>query len=169
MKTVMACGWPFSIERYVSEGATEDEGLRNIESGLVHRCQDWERAIPGSLQHAIVTLMYASMPYCTANSCSTADFKVHLDRQMHTLATHPLFSGLYGVQPYRSNYADLETLWWMGKLLRHYGIEGRKDPLARDPYELTLIANPDFAEGLDIYFVDVALGEGAGVQEEVGV
>jgi len=156
MKSVLNAGWPFSIERYVPEGATEAESRKNIEAGLVKRCGAWEQALPGSLRHAIVTLMYAVMPYCTTNTCPTANFKVHLDLQMQTLATHPQFFGLYGVQPYRSNYVDEETMFWMGKLLRHYCLEGKTALLSKDPYELTHIQNPDFERGLEGWSVEAA-------------
>jgi len=147
LKTVLAAGWPFSIERYVPEGRTEADGKERIRHGLLERCRAWERALPGRLRRAVVTLMYASLPYCTANTCPTANFKVHLDMQMAKLAGEPLFFGLYGVQPYRSNYVDPETLRWMGKLLRHYCIEGRVDLLSQDPYELKHVRDPDFEEG----------------------
>ena len=148
VRTVMAAGWPFSIERYIPEAPSESEGRKLIRQGLVGRCESWERELPGSMRKAIVSPMYAVLPYCTSNTCPQADFRVHLDLQMQLLATDPLFFGLYGVQPYRSNYADPETLRWMGCLLRHYCIEGNTERFSSDPYELTHILNPDFEDGL---------------------
>jgi hypothetical protein len=148
MKTTMAAGWPFSIERYVGELATEAEDREHIDAAFVGTAEAWEGALPGSMRHAIFTLMYAYLPYCTTNRFPTADFRVHLQMQMETLATHPSFFGLWGVQPYRSNYVDEEILNCMGALLRHYCIEGRTDPLLSDPYELRHVANPDFGEGV---------------------
>jgi hypothetical protein len=147
MKAVLASGWPFSEEWYIGECATEGAAKDAIKRRLVDSARPWEVALPGSVRKMIVTLMYSSLPYCTANTLPTVDFKVHLDMQLETLANDPVFFGLYGVQPYRSNYVEPETLRWMGKLLRHYGIEGRKERLSRDPYELRHVLNPDFEDG----------------------
>jgi len=75
------------------------------------------------------------------------DFKSHLDMQFRMLATDRVFFGLYGVQPYRSNYVDPDTLFWTGRLMRHYCIEGRTERLSSDPYELSHVLNPDFDDG----------------------
>jgi hypothetical protein len=100
--------------------------------------------------------MYAYMPFCMTNRCPESDFRVHLDMQMQTLATDPAFFGLGGVQPYRSNYVNEEILNCMGRMLRHYAIEGRTDRMLSDPYELKYIANPDFAEGAKQWQVTAA-------------
>jgi len=148
MKSLFAAGWPFSIELYLPEQPTEELNRKNIREHLIARALAWEDALPGSLRRAVITPMYSMMPYCTTNVCPTVDFKVHLDMQLHALATAPRLFGLYGVQPYRSNYTDEETLRWMGKLLRHYCIEGRTERLWKDPYLLAHIEDPDFEEGL---------------------
>ncbi len=82
-----------------------------------------------------------------ANTCPTANFRIHLDMQMEILANEPVYAGLYGVQFYRSPYADPDTLRCSARLLRHYCIEGRKDRCFHDPYELKHLLNPDFDEG----------------------
>ena len=66
---------------------------------------------------------------------------------MEILANEPVYAGLYGIQFYRSPYADPETLRCSARLLRHYCIEGRKDRCFHDPYELKHLLNPDFEEG----------------------
>ncbi|MEW6359462.1 MAG: LamG domain-containing protein [Planctomycetota bacterium] len=148
MESVLAAGWPFSIELYLPEMPTEEQNRENIRKNLIDRCRGWDESLPGSLRSANITLMYAMMPYCTSNTCPTVDFKVHLDMQMQALATDPLLFGLHGVQPYRSNYVDEEMLRCMGRMLRHYCIEGKTDRLWTDPYLLTHIQNPDFEDGL---------------------
>jgi hypothetical protein len=67
--------------------------------------------------------------------------------QMRALATEPRLFGLGGVEWYRASYADEENLRWVGRLFRHYGIEGHTGPATPDPYELTHVQNPDFADG----------------------
>jgi len=144
MKTTLAAGWPFSIERYIGELPTEGEDREQIESLLVGEAEGWENAYPGSLRHAIFTIMYAYLPYCTTNRCPTGDFHIHLQMQMEVLATHAAYFGLWGVQPYRSNYVNEDILNCMGALLRHYCIEGNTEPLLSDPYELRHVLDPDF-------------------------
>ncbi|MCD6360012.1 MAG: hypothetical protein J7M38_04045, partial [Armatimonadetes bacterium] len=159
MKTTLAAGWPFSIERYIGELPTEDEDRAQIDSLLVGEAEGWENAYPGALRHAIFTLMYAYLPYCTTNRCPTVDFHIHLQMQMQALATHPAWFGLWGVQPYRANYVNEEIQNCMGALLRHYCIEGRTDPLLADPCELRHVLNPDF-EGTEHWQLAPA-GEGS--------
>jgi hypothetical protein len=147
MKTTRGAGWPYSIEVYVGEMPTEAENLQSIRGRFLSVAQGWEKAYPGAMRQAIFTPMYAYLPYCTSNRCPQADFRVHLQMQMQVLATDPAFFGLWGVQPYRSNYVDEEILNCTAALLRHYCIEGRTDRLLTDPYELEHVADPDFAQG----------------------
>lgn len=148
MKTVLAAGWPFSTEVYVGEMPTEQEARRLIETAFLADAYGWESAYPGSMRRAIFAPMYAYLPWCTTNRCPQADFRAHLDIQMHMLATHPAFFGLWGVQPYRANYVDEEILNVTALMLRHYCIEGHTEPFIEDPYELRHVADPDFEEGL---------------------
>ena len=147
VKTTLAAGWPFSIERYVGEMPTEEEDRGHVRTMLLAEADRWESTAPGCLRRAIFTLMYAYLPYCTTNRFPTIDFRAHLEMQMQVLATEPCYFGLWGVQPYRANYVDEEILHWMGMLLRHYAIEGRTDWRLDDPYALKHVADPDFAEG----------------------
>lgn len=148
MKTTLGSGWPFSVEVYVGEMPTEVGNLQSIRARFQAVAAGWEKAYPGSLRRAIFTPMYAYLPYCTTNRYPQADFRVHLDLQMEMLANDPAFFGLWGVQPYRSNYVDEEILNCMGRLLRHYAIEGRTGRLLSDPYELRHVTDPDFEAGV---------------------
>ncbi|HCU34634.1 MAG TPA: hypothetical protein DGT21_04060 [Armatimonadetes bacterium] len=148
MKTSMGSGWPFSVEVYQPEAPTEAENLAAMRGRFDSVAAEWEQAYPGSMRRAIFTPMYSYLPYCTTNCYPQADFRVHLDMQMQVLANEPSMFGLWGVQPYRSNYVDEEILNTMALLLRHYCIEGRIDRMLGDPYELCHVADPDFAEGM---------------------
>ena len=160
MKTTRGAGWPYSIEVYVGEMPTEAENLQNIRGRFLNVAEGWEKAYPGAMRQAIFTPMYAYLPYCTSNRCPQADFRVHLEMQMQMLSSDPAFFGLWGVQPYRSNYVDEEILDCTAALLRHYCVEGRTDRLLADPYELEHVADPDFAQGTAKWQV-VAAEEGA--------
>ena len=148
LKTVLGAGWPFSEEVYLGEMPTEAENVKSIRGGFAGVATAYEKACPGSVRRMIFTPMYSCLPYCSANRCPQADFRVHLDVQMQVLATDPAFFGLWGVQPYRSNYVDEEILHCMGRLLRHYCIEGQTARMLADPYELKHVADPDFEQGL---------------------
>ena len=156
IKTTLAAGWPFSIERYVGEMSTEQQDREHVRGTLRAEAERWESTVPGCLRRAIFTPMYAYLPYCTANRFPTIDFRAHLEMQMQVLATDPSFFGLWGVQPYRANYVDEEILHWMGMLLRHYAVEGRTDWLLKDPYELTHVTDPDFTKGLKHWRIEPA-------------
>jgi hypothetical protein len=147
MKTSLGSGWPFSVEVYEAERATEKENLASLRGRFLGVASAWEQAYPGSMRRAIFTPMYAYLPYCTTNCYPQADFRVHLDLQMQLLANDPALFGLWGVQPYRSNYVDEEILNCMGMLLRHYAIEGKTARMLSDPYELRHVTDPDFAAG----------------------
>jgi hypothetical protein len=147
MKIVRDAGWPYSLEVYVGEMKTEAENLKNIRNRFFKVAEMYEKAYPDAMKKAIFTLMYSYLPYCTSNRHPEADFRVHLDMQMNLLASHPAFFGLWGVQPYRSNYVNKEILNYMAKLLRHYCIAGNTDRFIEDPYELKHIADPDFTKG----------------------
>ncbi|MBN2450472.1 MAG: hypothetical protein JXR77_08780 [Lentisphaeria bacterium] len=156
LRCLRDCGWPFALDCPVSEGPTEAEGMQAIQTGLVARCQNWEEALPGSLRRAVIALSAAMTPPAMANTCPGTDFGVHLDAQMHALAVDPLFFGLYGVEMSHLSRADSETLRRLGRLLRHYAIEGSTERLAADPYTTTHLDNPDFEQGLEGWTVTAA-------------
>ncbi len=156
MKTSLGCGWPFSVEVYAGEEPTEERNLQALRNRFLGVAGDWERAYPGCMRRAIFTLMYAYLPYCTANRFPQADFRVHLDMQMELLANDPALFGLWGIQPYRSNYVDEEILNCMGRMLRHYCIEGQTGRMLDDPYELRHVTDPDFEEGIRHWQVSTA-------------
>jgi hypothetical protein len=87
------------------------------------------------------------------------DYKVWMDMQMQYYATNPEFDGLFGLHWWISTYADEESLRWMGQLYRHYAIEGKTELLSDSfgyQYLSGLIANADFADGLNGWSVDAA-------------
>jgi hypothetical protein len=147
IQAVVKADWPFSIEFYLPELPTEAANRAQLLKRLVSEGRYYDRAVPGCLRKAIFSPMYSSIPNCMTNTCPTANFKIHLDMQMEILANESVFAGLYGVQFYRSPYADPDTLRCSARLLRHYCIEGHKGRCFADPYELKHVLNPDFDEG----------------------
>ncbi len=80
------------------------------------------------------------------------DPKAALDRYFRMCAVDPEFEGLYGIGVYFIRDTDEELVRWIGKLLRHYGIEGQKELLS-EKYGFQLktefLKNGDFTEGLE--------------------
>jgi hypothetical protein len=85
------------------------------------------------------------------NAFPGVDYRVFLDMQFHLMATDPVFEGLGGLSAWILRYADDETIRWLGRLYRHYAIEGRRDMLSEAlglTYHLTHLRNPGFVHGL---------------------
>ena len=83
------------------------------------------------------------------NGYPQSDIKYALDYFFHLVATVPDGKGLYGVGCYNFNYADEENARWIGKLLRHYAVEGNKEMLSPRygiVYNGNHVKNPDFKE-----------------------
>jgi hypothetical protein len=104
----------------------------------------------------LVTLGYLAAPNESLDRDPGVDWCVYMDMQMQLLATDPAFFGLWGIKWYLSSYADEEQVRLGARLFRHYAIEGRTDRLLQDPYVLTHLQNPDFADGLNGWTVSAA-------------
>ena len=143
-------------ERYLPEQPTEEEARAFIKNRVVDEMLRWEKGLPGAAAHMVVVYGYMSQPTESLNVDPGVDFKVYMDMQIRTLATHPAFFGLGGIQQYHSSYCDEENVRWAGRLYRHYCIEGRTEPLTNDPYQLRHIRNPDFRDGVEGWSLQAA-------------
>jgi hypothetical protein len=68
---------------------------------------------------------------------------------MNVVANHPVLAGLGGLEWWTSLLADEETVRFVGKLYRHYAIDGKTNLLTRDPLFLTHLHNADFEKGTE--------------------
>src|SRR4030095_2864705 len=84
-----------------------------------------------------------SMPPGGINKQPNVDYHVWMDQQMNLVANHPVLSGSGGLNWGTSLLADEETVRFVGRLYRHYAIEGKTEMLTRDPLFLTHIQNAD--------------------------
>lgn len=148
-KACLDGGGYIAWERYLIEQPTEQAARDFIKLRVTNQMPLWEAALPGCTERMILVWGYMSQPTESLNVDPTVDYRVYMDMQMHTAATHPSFFGLGGFQWYHSSYCDEENVRWAGRLFRYYAIEGHTDPLLDDPYKLTHVRNPDFADGLD--------------------
>ncbi|MFH0965007.1 MAG: LamG domain-containing protein [Planctomycetota bacterium] len=147
MQALIDGGYKFAEEIYMQEKPTEQAARAYLDALVRQRMLRYQAALRDCQKGMIAVLAYFSIPAETVNVDPNANYKVFMDMQMNLLANDPVFSELYGVMWYHCAYADEESLRWSARLLRHYCIEGRRDMLSRDPYELTHIANADFRQG----------------------
>ena len=100
---------------------------------------NWARLVPGIQDSLLEVLGYFTVP-SAGNWASHArsDFKVFVDIAMKLMANHPTFWNLKGVSAYASRKADEEYVRWLGRLYRHYCIEGNTDPRGTNEYNMAL-------------------------------
>jgi len=134
-------------EQYLIEQPDTATATAFIKRSMADEMPRWAERFPEAARHIVLVLGYMSQPTESLNVNPSTDFRVYMDMQFRLLATHPAFFGLGGIQEYHSSYCDEENVRLAGRLYRHYCIEGKTEPLIKDPYELTHIQNPDFDKG----------------------
>ncbi len=148
VRTLIECDDRIALERYLFEVSSEEksrEALRTFAEGIA----DWEAKQPGAKRHMVIAFGLFSMPPGGINKQPNVDYHVWMDRQMNLVASHPALAGIAGLEWWTSVLADEETVRFVGKLYRHYAIEGRTDMLTHDPLFLPHIQNADFEKGTD--------------------
>ena len=153
---VLDGGGYVSIERYINEKPTEADERIAIRTSIPDYMAEWHDRFPDSAQRICMVLSNSCLPPCNQNMDPSVDYRVHTDMQFQSMATHPAVFGLGAIQEYHSGYCDPEVLRLIGRLYRHYAIEGNTEPLLTDPYRLTHLVNPDFADGLAGWSIDPA-------------
>jgi hypothetical protein len=158
LETVHASGYKTFWELYLAECSSEekaDDALKYIKEKMAK----WEKGYPGMARFMVPTLATFSTPILSVDAWPQSDFKVHLDKQVHYLATAPEFFALYGLSMWKANYSDEEYLRWFGRLLQHYCIEGKTNFLSDEygyKYRPGIILNSDFSNGLENWNIDPA-------------
>jgi hypothetical protein len=87
------------------------------------------------------------MPPGGINKQPNVDYHVWMDQQMNLVANDPSLAQIAGLNWWTSLLADEETVRFVGKLYRHYAIEGKTNMFTSDPLFLTHIQNADFEHG----------------------
>ena len=81
------------------------------------------------------------------------DFKVWLDMQLHTVATHPDFKDTAGIGMWIAYYTDPELLRWYSTLVKHYAVDGKREMLSKQygfKLQPGLVKSPNW-ENLDCW------------------
>ena len=148
IRTMINCGYFVAPERYLHEMSSE-QGSRDAIQAFLDGLADWEAKEPGVKKQMVITFGLLSMPPGSINKQPNVDYHVWMDEQMNLVANDPTLANIAGLNWWTSVLADEETVRFVGKLYRHYAIEGRTDMLTHDPLFLTHIQNADFEHGTD--------------------
>jgi hypothetical protein len=146
VRSIVDCGYRVALERYLHEMSSE-QGSKDALQTFVDGIADWEAKEPGVKKQMVIAFGLFSMPPGGINKQPNVDYHVWMDQQMNIVASHPEMSGVGGLEWWTSVLADEETVRFVGKLYRHYAIDGKSEMLTKDPLFLTHIQNADFEKG----------------------
>ncbi len=146
--TILGCDYRVALERYLHEMSSE-KGSRDALQTFVDGIGDWEANAPGVTKQMVIAFGLFSMPPGGLNKQPNVDYHVWMDQQMNVVANNPAFTHLAGLEWWTSGLADEETVRFVGRLYRHYALEGKTGLLIKDPLFLTHLQNPDFARGAE--------------------
>jgi hypothetical protein len=155
IRTILDCGYRVAPERYLHEMSSE-KGSKEALQLFVDGITDWEAKEPGVKKQMVIAFGLFSMPPGGLNKQPNVDYHVWMDQQMNVVANHPALAGIGGLEWWTSLPADEETVRFVGKLYRHYAIEGKTKLLTRDPLFLTHIQNGDFEKGTESWTLHAA-------------
>jgi hypothetical protein len=155
VRTLIDLQYPIALERYLYERPSEAAAAAALQA-LVDGIADWESKEPGAKRDMLLTLGLFNAPPGGINKLPNVDFHVWMDRQMNVVANHPALADIGGLNWWTSAQADEDSVRFVGKLYRHYAIEGKTEMLTRDPLFLTHLRNPDFENGVEGWTVHAA-------------
>jgi hypothetical protein len=146
IRTIRDCGYRISLERYIFERSSEERS-RDALRAFVEGIADWNAKELGVNRDMIIAFGLFSMPPGGINKLPNVDFHVWMDQQMHVAANDPSMAGTSGLLWWTTLLADEETVRFVGKLYRHYAIEGKTELLTHGPLFLSHLENADFEHG----------------------
>ena len=146
IRSLLDCGYFISPERYLHEMSSE-EGSRRALQEFLDGLADWEAKEPGVKKQMVITFGLFSTPTFSLNKQPNVDYHVWMDQQMNLAANDPSLAHIAGLNWWTCLVADEETVRFVGKLYRHYAIEGKTNMLTTDPLFLSHIQNADFEHG----------------------
>jgi len=153
VETDSAIAW----KHYLPTHTTESAARHFLQQELVRKARNYRELCPGSIDHiAVCPGNFSKVGGHLLNSTPAVNHKTYLDMQYNTVANDPVFWGTYGLMSYHTGYTDEETVRWISRLFRHYGIEGNRRAASRDPYVSPHIVNGDFLNGLHEWKISAA-------------
>ena len=148
VRTLIDTGCQIALERYLHEMSSEEKSRQALET-FVDGIADWEAKQPGAKEHMTIAFGLFSMPPGGINKQPNVDYHVWMDQQMNAVANRPELAGISGLNWWTTILADEETVRFVGRLYRHYAIDGRSDMLTHDPLFLAHLTNADFERGTE--------------------
>ena len=142
------CDFRIGLERYIFEVSSEQKS-KDVLQLFVDGIADWVAKEPAVREQMVLAFGLFSMPPGGINKQPNVDYHVWMDQQMNVVANHPVMAGMAGLNWWTSLQADEETVRFVGKLYRHYAIEGKTELLTKDPLFLTHIQNADFEKAVE--------------------
>jgi hypothetical protein len=155
VRTLIDVKYPIALERYLYERSSE-KGSADALQAFVDGIADWEAKEPGAKQNMLLTFGLFNAPPGGINKLPNVDYHVWMDQQMNVVANHPSLADLGGVNWWTSSQADEDSVRFVGKLYRHYAIEGKTEMLTKDPLFLSHVKNADFEKGLEGWTLEPA-------------
>jgi hypothetical protein len=155
VRTLIDLKYPIALERYLYERPSEKASAAALQA-FVDGIADWEAKEPGARRNMLLTLGLFNAPPGGINKLPNVDFHVWMDRQMNVVANDPVLADVAGLNWWTSAQADEDSVRFVGKLYRHYAIEGKTEMLTRDSLFLTHVKNPDFDNGTEGWTVRAA-------------
>ncbi|HTL57372.1 MAG TPA: hypothetical protein VL361_16935 [Candidatus Limnocylindrales bacterium] len=148
IRNILNCNYRIALERYLHEMSSE-KGSQDALQLFIDGISDWEAREPGVKNQMVIAFGLFSMPPGGLNKLPNVDYHVWMDQQMNLAANHPALAGVAGLEWWTSTLADEETVRFVGKLYRHYALEGQTNMFTRDPLFMTHVQNGDFASGTE--------------------
>jgi hypothetical protein len=148
VRTIIDRNYRVALERYVFERSSPEksqEALQRLLDGIA----DWEKNEPGVKKHMVIAFGLFSMPPGGINKLPNVDYHVWMDQQMNLCANHATMADIGGLEWWTSILADDVTVRFVGRLYRHYAIEGKTEMFTRDPLFMTHLRNADFEKGAE--------------------
>jgi hypothetical protein len=155
IRTLLNCGYFVAPERYLHEMSTE-KGSQDALQAFLDGLADWEAKEPGVKKQMVITFGLFTGPPGGINKQPNVDYHVWMDQQMNLVANDPTLANIAGLNWWTSALADEETVRFVGKLYRHYAIEGRTNRFTDDPLFLKHIQNADFEQGTNGWVIQPA-------------
>lgn len=147
LKDTFDAGYRVAFEAYNHEQPTEQAAQTYLKMRLSGTLAGYQAIDPRANRKSIIALGILSTAPETLNVNPHVNYKVFQDMEFHHLANAPTCKDVFGVMGYTAGYAEEETIRWLGKLYRHYCIEGNTGRLSDAPYLLGTVRNADFDDG----------------------
>lgn len=155
VRTLIDVKYPIALERYLFERSSE-KGSAEALQAFVDGIADWEAKEPGAKQNMLLSFGLFNAPPGGINKLPNVDYHVWMDQQMHVVANHPVMAGMAGVNWWTAMQADEDSVRFVGKLYRHYAIEGKTELYTKDPLFTKHLQNADFEKGLEGWTLQAA-------------